>query len=155
MEKEKPIQVKNNIFIEHIRDGVVIDRLEVHNIIVNAGLPGLASRLGGIGGVAAFTYIAIGTGTTAAAVGNTALQTEITTGGGQRVSVTPTLVTTAVANDTLELANTFAFTSSFNVSEIGVLNAASSGTLLNRKVFTAFPVANGDRLRTVVQFQFV
>lgn len=144
----------DNILVEHIRDGVVLRTDTYHNLVTNAGFAGIAARLGALGSVAAFTYIAIGTGTTAAAVTDTALQTEITTGGGARAAATTTLATTTVTNDTLQLDYTFVFSSSFSVSETGVLNASSSGTLLNRRVFTAYPVVSGDRLRFLHQFKF-
>lgn len=123
--------------------GEYAEELDASNLVVNAGLAGIAKRIGGIGSVAAFDYVAIGTGATAAAAGNTALETEITTGGGARAQVIPTSVTTTVTDDTLQLQKTFAFTSSFAVTEFGVLNAASSGTLLSRTVFSAINVSNG------------
>ena len=127
--------------------------LNIHNLVVDAGKAGVASRINGSGGEAAFTYIAIGTGTTAAAAGDTALQTEITTGGGARANATASRVTTAVTNDTAQLQYTFNFTASFAVTESGGLNAASAGTLLARQVFSAINVANGDSLQVTWKFQ--
>jgi len=124
------------------------------NLVTNAGLAGLASRTNGAGSEAAFTYIAIGTGTTAAAAGNTTLETEITTGGGERASATASRTTTTVTNDTARHVLTFNFTSTFAVTEAGVLNAASTGTLLNRQVFTAVNVANGDSLQVTIDVDF-
>lgn len=126
--------------------------LNISNLVTNAGMAGMASRANGAGSEAAFTYIAIGTGTTAAAATDTALQTEITTGGGARASATASRVTTDVTNDTAQLVNTFSFTSSFAVTESGVLNAASSGVLLARQVFSAINVANGDSLQITWKF---
>lgn len=130
--------------------GMSTYQLRGANLVTNAGLAGIASRINGAGSEAAFTYIAIGTGTTAAAAGNTALQTEITTGGGARASATVSRTTTTVTNDTARHVLTFNFTSSFAVTEAGVLNAASTGTLLNRQVFTAVNVANGDSLQVTI-----
>lgn len=120
------------------------------NLVTNAGMAGVASRINGAGSEAAFTYIAIGTGTTAAAAGNTTLETEITTGGGARASATASRTTTDVTNDTARLVRTFNFTSTFAVTEAGALNAASSGVLLNRQVFTAVNVVNGDSLQVTI-----
>ena len=120
------------------------------NLVTTAGKAGVAGRIGGSGSPAAFTYIAIGTGTTAAAVGNTTLETEITTNGGQRASATVSLVTTDTTNDTARAVVTFTFTGSFAVTEAGLLNAASSGTLLNRNVFTAVNVVSGDTLQVTI-----
>lgn len=122
------------------------------NLITNAGFAGVASRINGAGSEAAFTYIGIGTGTTSPVVGNTALETEITTGGGARASATASRTTTDVTNDTATLVHTFNFTSSFAVTESGVLNAASSGVLLGRQTFSAINVVNGDSLQVTWDF---
>ena len=129
-----------------------VDSLSVSNLVVNAGMAGVASRINGAGSEAAFTYIAIGTGTTAPAATDTTLETEITTGGGARANSTVSRVTTDVTNDTAQDQYTFNFTSSFAVTESGVLNAASSGTLLARQTFSAINVANGDSLQVTWKF---
>lgn len=118
----------------------------IGNLVTNAGFAGAAGRLMGSGAPAAFTYIAVGTGTTAAAVTDTALQTETTTSGLARASGTVSLVTTTVTNDTAQVTNTFTVTGTVAVTESGVLNAASAGTLLCHQVFTAINVASGDSL---------
>lgn len=126
--------------------------LSISNLVVNAGLAGVASRINGAGSEAAFTYIAIGTGAVAANATDTTLGTEITTNGGQRASATASRVTTDIANDTAQNVVTFNFTGSFAVTESGVLNAASAGTLLARQVFSAINVASGDSLQITWQF---
>lgn len=117
------------------------------NLVTNAGLAGAASRLNGAGSEAAFTYIALGTGTTAAAAGNTALETEITTNGGSRASATASRITETQTNDTARLVHTFEFTGALAITESGILNAASTGVLLARQVFSAINVGNGDSLQ--------
>lgn len=129
------------------------NRITIANLITNAGLAGVASRINGAGSESAFTYIAIGTGSTAASVSDTTLATEITTGGGQRANASASRVTTAVTNDTARLTNTFNFSSTFAVVESGVLNASSSGVLLCRQVFSAINVANGDSLSVTWDIQ--
>lgn len=119
----------------------------VKNLITNAGLAGVASRIGGAGAEAAFTYIVLGTGTTAAAVTDTTLVAEITTGGGARANATVSRITTTVTNDTSQLQYTFTFTSSFTITESGVLNATSAGVLLCRQVFSAINVVSTDQLQ--------
>ena len=96
-----------------------------------------------------FDYIAIGTGTTVAAVTQTELVTEITTGGGERrggSDVTGSRTTTTVTNDTSQWETTFTFTSSFAVTECGLFNASSNGTMLCRQIFSAINVASGDTI---------
>ncbi len=118
----------------------------VRNLVTTAGKAGAAGRLMGSGAPAAFTYIALGTGATAAAVTDTTLQTELATSGLSRVNATASLVTTSVANDTAQLTNTFSVTGTQAVTESGILNAASVGTLLCRQVFSAINVVNADSL---------
>ena len=127
--------------------GSYVNELQLSNLITNAGMAAVASRINGSGGEAAFTYIAIGTGTTAAAATDTALETEITTGGGARAAATASRVTTDVANDTAQLVLTYNFTSSFAVTESGVFNDATTGVMLARQVFSAINVVNTDSLQ--------
>lgn len=122
-----------------IREGRV-----VHNLITSTGKAGAASRLNGSGAEAAFTYLAVGVGTTAAVTGNTTLETEIVDSGLARVNATASRVTTTVTNDTMQLATTFSVTGTKAVTEAGILNAASVGVLLCRQVFSALNVINGD-----------
>lgn len=129
------------------------DQLVFNNLVVNAGLAGMASRCNGSGGEAAFTYLAVGTGTTAPAAGNTALETEITDSGLARASATVSRVTTTVTNDTAQLDKTWNVTGTKAVTEAGAFNAASSGTLLGRQTFSAVNVANGDTLQVIYKFQ--
>lgn len=116
----------------------------VHNLITSAGKAGAASRLNGSGAAAAFTYLAVGTGVSAAAVGDTTLGTETVGSGLTRANATASLVTTSVTNDTAQLQYTFTVTGTVAITEAGILNASSSGTLLCRQVFSAVNVVNGD-----------
>ena len=109
------------------------------NIITNAGIAEVIRLVfSGLTGTK-FGYIAIGTGTTAEAATDTALQAEIA-----RKSATVTQTTTTVSGDTALLEATFSkadgLTGTANVSEAGVLNASSGGVLLARKVFSAVPL---------------
>ncbi len=116
----------------------------IANLVTNAGLAAIASRINGSGAEAAFTYIEVGTGTNAAAAGDTALQTAITDSGLARANSSVSRVTTTVTNDTAQMVNSFTVTAPKAVTESGVLNAASGGTLLCRQVFSVMNVDNGD-----------
>ena len=144
--------IANVCFELRDKDGKLKDYREYHNLVVSAGKAGVASRINGADAEAAFTYIAIGIGTTAPAAGNTILESEITTLGGQRGAATCTRVTVTVTNDTAQLILTYAFTGAFAITECGVFNAASVGTLLARRVFSAINVANGDSLQVTWKF---
>lgn len=117
------------------------------NLVTNAGFAGVASRINGSGGEAAFTYIAVGTGATAANVADTTLQTELAVSGLSRANSTASRVTTDVTNDTARLVNSFTVSGTAAVTESGVLNAGAAGTLLCRQVFSAINVVNGDSLQ--------
>lgn len=121
--------------------------LSISNLVTNAGFAGVASRINGSGAEAAFTYIGLGTGTTAANVADTTLETEIVASGGERASATASRTTSDVTDDTATLVHTFSFTGSLAITESGVLNAASVGVLLCRQVFSVINVANGDSLQ--------
>lgn len=156
----KPIFQQNALFTWLLKHGIVSPHFykipfllgtwrksaNVSNLITNAGFAGVASRIGGAGAEAAFDYIAVGTGTTAAAVANTTLETELATSGLSRAQGTVSRQTTDVSNDTARVTHTFSVTGTAAVTESGVLNAASSGVLLCRQVFSAINVSNGDSL---------
>jgi len=116
------------------------------NLIVNDGLAALASLLNGDGGEAAFTYIAVGSGSTAEAATDSALGTEITASGLSRASATVSRETQNVTNDMAVLTNSFSVTASETVNEIGIFNAGTGGTMFSRKVISTKNVTSGDTL---------
>jgi hypothetical protein len=117
------------------------------NLVTSAGLALVAGRINGSGTPAAATYIAVGTGSTAANAADTALGAEIVDSGVERAAATVSLVTTTVTNDTAQMLKSFSVSGTKAVTESGVLNAASAGTLLCRQVFAAINVASGDTLQ--------
>lgn len=135
--------------------GRMVSTVSFPNLVTNAGLAAIADKVGGVTGAADFDYVAVGEGTTAANASDTTLETEITDSGLERAQDgSPTRSTTSVANDTLEVGVTFSVTGTKAVTEMGLLNAASSGTLLGRNVFSAINVANGDSLTATYKVQF-
>lgn len=127
----------------------------MRNGVTDAGKAGVASRINGSGAAAAFTSIGQGTGVTAFNAADTALQTGVkadgTGDGGVHVlptaSVTASRVTTTVTNDTAQLVGTVAETATIAITESGVFNADTAGTLLCRQTFSAVNVVNGDSLQ--------
>ena len=92
---------------------------------------------------AASWYLAIGTGSGAEAAGNTTLTTEITTNGGARAAVTPT----NSSSNVVTWAYQWTFSGSFTVTEIGLLDAASTGALAIRHLYSSSKaVISGDKL---------
>jgi len=135
-------------------NGKVKEKRTIRNKIVNAGLAAIAGLLLSDVSVDDFDYIAVGTGTDAAAAGDTTLDTEITDSGLERAAGTGTRETTTVTNDTAQLTKTFTVTGTKAVTEAGVFNAAAAGTLLARQVFSAINVVSGDSLQINWQIVF-
>jgi len=124
------------------------------NLVTTVGFGILAGQTNGVT-TAPVTAVAIGIGTTSAVAGNTTLESEITTNGGQRGAGTASRVTTTVTNDTAQLVKTFSFTGSFSVTEEGLLdNNTSGGNLLARQVFSAVTVSSGDSLQITHRIAF-
>lgn len=120
---------------------------KVKNLMTNVGFALVAGRLNGSGSPAAATYIAVGTSSTAANAADTALGTETSTSGLGRAAGSVSLVTTTQTNDTAQIVVTFTVSGTVAVTESGVFNAASSGTLLCHQVFSAINVVSGDSLQ--------
>jgi len=76
-----------------------------------------------------FAYIAYGTGTTAAAAGDTTLETEV-----DREAAETTVMSTLSKDDTVRYSYEFTVTSACTISEVGVLNAATGGDLLAHSI---------------------
>lgn len=126
----------------------------VDNLVTTRGKRVIAEQLNGVS-TAPVTAIALGTGTNAAVAGDTALQTEITTNGGQRGAATTSNQTTTTTGDTARWIKTFSFTGAFAVTEEGLFdNNTSGGNMLARQVFSAVNVSSGDSLQITHNVQF-
>ncbi len=109
------------------------------NLVVTTGKNAVIDRLQAAS-PAVHDYQAIGTGNTAAAAGDTALQTEV----GTRVQ--GTLSQPAATTD--RLVSTFAAgNGTAALTETGRLNAASTGNLFARQVFATINKGAGDSLQ--------
>lgn len=128
-----PLKLKGKLVIRK-NDEVV---LEVDNLVVTAGKQFVASRMGGASS-AVMSHMAIGTGNTAAAAGDTTLQTE-----NARVALTSAVVTGA---DIVYTATFPAGTGTGTITEAGVLNNSLGGTLLARTVFSAINKGASDSI---------
>lgn len=87
-----------------------------------------------------FNYHACGTGTTAEAIGDTAL---VTDSGVARVAGTQS----APASKQYRSVATMSFTSTLAITEHGLFSASTAGTLWDRSVFTAINVVSGDSIQ--------
>jgi hypothetical protein len=115
---------------------------ESSNIVVNLGKQFIATRMIGTA-QAVMTHMGVGTGTTAAAAADSALVTEI----GTRQTVTATSVTTTVTNDAVQYVATFgAGVATGALTEAGVFNASTAGTMLCRTVYSVINKGANDSL---------
>lgn len=121
-----------------------IKQQDEHNLVVNAGLAYIASRMRDAS-AGVMSHMGIGSGNTAAAAGNTALGTQLST----RVGLdSTTIVTTSATGDSVQYIATFgAGQSTGAVTEAGIFNDATAGTMLCR---TVFDVINKGALDTLV-----
>ena len=110
---------------------------EVDNLVVTAGKGYVASRMKDASATA-MSHMAIGSGTTNPAAGDTALETEL-----GRVALTSTNVSGAVVTYVATFA---AGTGTGAVTEAGILNASSSGTLLCRTEFSVVNKGSSDSM---------
>jgi len=117
-------------------DGNVHETI-VPNIVVTDGKEYIASRMKDASATA-MSHMAIGTGSTAAAAGDAALGTE-----AGRVALTSTTVT---SNAVAYVATFAAGTGTGAITEAGIFNASSSGTLLCRTVFSVINKGAADTL---------
>lgn len=147
--KTETIKLKGSFhFVHRDKEGRIKDVRDIKNLIVNAGKAAVAGLILTDVSVSDFDQIAIGTGTTAPAAGDTALETET-----HRSAGTGSRVTTSVTDDTAQLVVTFNFSGSYAITEAGVFNAGSGGDMLCRQTFSAINVANGDSLEITYKVQ--
>jgi hypothetical protein len=130
--------------------GELLDLREIPNIITAAGKAGVAGLLNGVT-TGNFKWIAVGTGTNAATTTDVTLQTEVTSGGMGRQTATASSTTTVDVGDTAKLTYTFTASTSFAITESGVMSTSSSGPLLSRQTFTAINMTSGDTLAVTWQ----
>ncbi len=121
--------------LEIALNGEVVQTVE--NLVVTAGKAFVASRMAGVASNV-MSHMAVGTSSTAAANGDTALVAE-----AARVAITSGNASAA----TITYIATFpAGTGTGALTEAGVLNAASVGTLLCRTVFSVVNKGASDAM---------
>ena len=120
------------------KDGNIKEERTEKNLVVSAGLTFIASRMKDATATA-MTHMGLGSGTTNAAAG----QTDLVTLLGSREAL----------DSTTASSNTIAYVASFEagdatgaVTEAGIFNAASSGTMLCRVKFNVVNKAADDTM---------
>ncbi len=132
------IEMKGNLTVTVFDEqGNIKDKRELKNLVVSAGKTFIASRMVGTS-QAIMSHMAIGTGTTTPAVAQTTLTTE-----AGRV----TLASSSSSSNAVTYTATFpAGTGTGAITEAGIFNAASAGTLLCRTTFPVVNKAAGDSI---------
>ena len=111
--------------------GNIKDQREVKNLVVNAGLAYIASRMTGTA-KSVMSHMALGSGTTAAAAGDTDLGSIL----GSREALDSTTIT-GTNNEKVQYVSSFeAGDATGAVTEAGIFNAATSGDMLCRTTFS-------------------
>ena len=89
-----------------------------------------------------------GTGVTAENVADTTMETAY---GGARATGT---TTEGASANIYRTVGTISYTSTLAITEHGIFSASTSGTLLDRSVFTAINVVNGDSIEFTYELTF-
>ena len=139
MIKTDELIVKGSVnVVIHDESGKQKENFTIPNLVVTTGLAYIASRMKDATATA-MTHMAVGTGSTAAAAGNTALETQL----GSRVALTSTTVTsTSIAY----VASFGAGVATGALTEAGIFNASTSGTMLCRTVFAVINKGASDTM---------
>lgn len=133
------------VFDLYDKDGVLKKHIEKDNLIVNGGFDFICNAIGAVSQPGEMSYIAVGTGSTAAAATQTALITQLAISAATYAHTAGTKV--------LTLTTTFAAgTATGAITEAGVFNAASAGTMLDRVVFSVINKGADDTLTATFQF---
>jgi hypothetical protein len=122
----------------HDESGKQKENFTIPNLVVDTGLAYIASRMGGVTATV-MTHMGVGTGTTATAAGNTALGNP----AGARIALTSTTVTGA---GIAYVATFGAGVSTGALTEAGIFNALTSGTMLCRTVFAVINKGANDTM---------
>lgn len=109
-----------------------VETIDTTNLVVSTGLNFIVSRMKDATATV-MSHMSLGTGTTAAVLADTTLGPEIS---GSRVALTSTTVT---SNQIVYVASFAAGVGTGAVTEAGIFNASTGGTML---CHTVFPVVN-------------
>lgn len=120
-----------------------VKQQDSRNMVVGTGLAYIASRMKDTT-ANVVSHVAAGTNTGAATLGQTALLSET----GRAALSSTTIVTTTTTNDSVQYVGTIGpGVATSAITELGLFNAASEGTMVAR---TVFPVINKGALDSLV-----
>lgn len=138
MNLQETLGIKGELTISVFdRNGNLKEAKKVPNLVVTVGKNYIASRMVGTSSTV-MSHMAIGTGTGTPAVGDTAL--------GTQAGIVALTAFTASTNTVTATATFPAGTGTGAITEAGIFNASSSGTLLCRTTFPVVNKAAGDSI---------
>lgn len=137
MNLNEGLKATGEVFIDIIRDGKVVEKKHIPNLVVTTGKNFIASRMTGTA-QSVMSHMAIGSNSTAVVAGDSTLGTELNrqplgsaTASGSTITYTATFIGGQGTG---------------NVVEAGIFNASSAGTMLCR---TVFPVVSKQAADTI------
>jgi len=123
--------------------GKIKDIREVDNVVTTNGKYHIADQLASTHDESEMSHMAIGTGTTAASASDTALESEL----DRNALTSRTQGSGASANTVVYVGDWAAGDGTGSITEAGIFNASSGGTLLCRQVFSAINKGASDTLQ--------
>ena len=138
--KSRNIKFKDNLYIKHIRDGVVIAKRKTKNLLVDDGMEYIVDAWQNSVELETAKYHDTGIGITDAAAGNSAMETA--------TGFTRATGTTIEGDNAKEFKSvgTVSCTATKAVTEWGLFSAITGGVLIARNTFAAINVVNGDSI---------
>lgn len=138
MQNIENLKARGDLVIELTRESGEVETFEFRNLVVDTGLNYIVSRMKDTS-AGAMSHMALGSGTASPVAGDTALGSQL----GSRAA----LSTTTVSGNTITYTATFgAGVATGAVTEAGIFNAASAGTMLCRTVFAVVNKAANDTI---------
>lgn len=155
------VKVRGYFTVEHVRDGKTLSKQNVDNTVLYIGKHLVANRLVNASR-SPLNYMALGSDSTAAAVGQSLLIAELTganASGAARVQCSTSVVNVSAPTglfDTCQFFNSFSLQQSMQIQEVGIFNlsGANNGDCMGRQVITAINGQAGDTVNVTYKFQF-
>lgn len=142
MNTNDKLNLRGRLTIE-VRDSqnYIKELCEIDNLVVNTGLAYIISRMVGTA-KNVMSHMAVGSGTTSAAAGDTSLETQI----GSRKTLDSTTIAGSNDEKVVYVATFSPGEGTGAITEAGIFNASTSGDMLCRTVFAVVNKAADDTM---------
>lgn len=138
MNKIEKLKATGEVLIQKTKADGSMETIKHHNLVVTDGLEWIASRMVDAGSPDQMSHMAIGTGTADPVAGDTQLGTQVHRNALDSQSVSGRVVT--------YVAEFLAGDGVGAITEAGIFNAASNGTMLCRTEFPVVTKESGDSI---------